>query len=326
MDLAEEECGEWEYEEEEEYEEGAEEEHLPIGYTIEFSAEDREAHEEDGDAEQAPRGGLGSQALPVSDTLRADWDGIPTDGAEYLFTVRREARARPRIVAKENPYKLPSRSLPQPGPIGCKQSGPSDSWRKKFIERFMNMRQSLQVQEPWHWDLAEDFRRPPPDNDESNWKIFILGKKTNLKDYPARAPIPLFLKALEQATVIAVLGHYQAWIQERINALATMIEQSNDVELPDDVEDPSESQEIVLLSPSDGAWLMGLLAVLDAVLTSEDVFKLRELARSCKHVVHITNAALQLAQDSSAEQEAGVAWMVIAAVADIWGQKDLWDE
>jgi hypothetical protein len=126
--------------------------------------------------------------------------------------------------------------------------------------------------------------------------------------------------------VIAVLSHYQAWIQERINALATMIEQSHDVEPPDNIEDPSESQEIVLLSPSDGAWLMGLLAVLDAVLTSEDVFKLRELARSCKHVVHITNAALELAQDSSAEQEAGIAWMVIAAVADVWGQKDLWDE
>jgi hypothetical protein len=88
MDLTEEECGEWQYEEEEDSEEGAEEEHFPIGYTIEFLAEDREAPKEDGDAEQAPRGGLGSQALPVSDTLRADWDGVPTDGAEYLFTVR----------------------------------------------------------------------------------------------------------------------------------------------------------------------------------------------------------------------------------------------
>jgi hypothetical protein len=65
--------------------------------------------------------------------------------------------------------------------------------------------QSLQVQEPWHWDLAEDFRRPPPDNDESNWKIFILGKKTNLKDYPARAPITLFLKALEQVGFLRAL-------------------------------------------------------------------------------------------------------------------------
>jgi hypothetical protein len=65
--------------------------------------------------------------------------------------------------------------------------------------------QSLQVQEPWHWDLPEDFCRPPPDNDESNWKIFISGKRTNLKDYPARAPIPLFLKALEQVGFLRAL-------------------------------------------------------------------------------------------------------------------------
>ncbi|KAH9473691.1 hypothetical protein Pst134EA_000769 [Puccinia striiformis f. sp. tritici] len=189
------------------------------------------------------------------------------------------------------------------------------------------MRQSIQVQDPWHWDLAEEFRHPPPDNDESNWKIFISGKKTNLKDFPPREPIPLFLKALEQATVIAVISHYQTWIQERINALATLIQKSNETELLSDTEeDSSESEEVVLLSPSDGAWLLGLLSVLDTVLTSEDVYKLRELARTCKHVVRITDAALEVAQDSSAEQEAGVAWMVIAAVADVWGQKDLWDE
>ncbi|WAQ81014.1 hypothetical protein PtA15_1A352 [Puccinia triticina] len=326
MDLVEEDYDEWGYEHEEEDEDGAEEEHFPIGYTIEFSPEDRADLDVDGDAGQAPRGGLGSQALPVSDTLRADWDGVPTDGAEYLFTVRREARARPRVVAKENPYKLPNRSLPPPARVECSRSGPSDTWRKKFLDRFMNMRQSLQAQEPWHWDLADDFRRPPPDNDESNWKIFISGKRTNLKDHPPRVPIPLFLKALEQATVIAVLNHYQTWIQERIKALATMVEHNSDTELQSNTEDAPESQEIILLSPSDGAWLIGLLAVLDAVLTSEDVFKLRELARSCKHVIRITNAALELTQNSSAEQEAGVAWMVIAAVADVWGQKDLWDE
>ncbi|KAH9466939.1 hypothetical protein MJO28_000476 [Puccinia striiformis f. sp. tritici] len=328
MDLAEGEYNEWDYEEEEQDDEDDDEQEIfPIGYTIEFSAEDRDPEEEDHDAGQVARGGLGSQALPVSNTLRADWDGIPTDGAEYLFTVRREARARPRIVAKENPYKLPHRFIPQTAQVDCTKLGPRDSWRKTFNDRFTNMRQSIQVQDPWHWDLAEEFRHPPPDNDESNWKIFISGKKTNLKDFPPREPIPLFLKALEQATVIAVISHYQTWIQERINALATLIQKSNETELLSDTEeDSSESEEVVLLSPSDGAWLLGLLSVLDTVLTSEDVYKLRELARTCKHVVRITDAALEVAQDSSAEQEAGVAWMVIAAVADVWGQKDLWDE
>ncbi|EFP76311.1 uncharacterized protein PGTG_02752 [Puccinia graminis f. sp. tritici CRL 75-36-700-3] len=68
-----------------------------------------------------------------------------------------EARSRPRIIVKASAYKLPSRSLPQSARIECKPSGPSNSWRKKFITRFMNMRQSLQVQEPWHWDLTKNF-------------------------------------------------------------------------------------------------------------------------------------------------------------------------
>jgi len=35
----------------------------------------------------APRGGLGSQVLPVAD-LDDDFDGSPEDGLEYLFMVR----------------------------------------------------------------------------------------------------------------------------------------------------------------------------------------------------------------------------------------------
>ncbi|EFP76312.2 uncharacterized protein PGTG_02753 [Puccinia graminis f. sp. tritici CRL 75-36-700-3] len=82
-----------------------------------------------------------------------------------------------------------------------------------------------------------------------------------------------------------------------------MIEQSNNI---NDVEDLSKSHKIILLSPSDGAWLMGLPAVLDAVLTPEDffkLFKLHKLAWSCKQIVHITKVALELAQDSLAKQE-----------------------
>ncbi|PLW15073.1 hypothetical protein PCANC_13065 [Puccinia coronata f. sp. avenae] len=304
-------------------------EEFPIGYTIDFCAEDRDAFSDDAETGQAPRGGLGSQALPVSESLRDDWDGVPTDGAEYLFTVRREARARPRVVAKENPFKLSRPSLPPPTRLPSKKlSNPDDRWRKKFIDRFTNMRQSIQIQDPSHWDLDLQFRTPPPDNDESNWKIFIAGKKSNLVDFPPRVPVPLFLKALDQTTVIAVLSHYQTWIQERIGSLAKIVEESTPNESDDmDADDANEpSQEVILLSPSDGAWLLGLLSVLDSVLTSEDVFKLRQLARTCKHVVQITRAALQFEQDCSAEHEAGVAWMVIAAVADVWGQKDLWDE
>ena len=40
------------------------------------------------DKDEAPRGGVGSQVLPVAD-LEPDFDGAPEDGLEYLFLVRR---------------------------------------------------------------------------------------------------------------------------------------------------------------------------------------------------------------------------------------------
>lgn len=54
-----------------------------IGLTINFTS----APSKKKDPEEAPRGGLGSQVLPVAD-LGEDFDGQPVDGSEYLFMVR----------------------------------------------------------------------------------------------------------------------------------------------------------------------------------------------------------------------------------------------
>lgn len=43
--------------------------------------------------DDAPRGGQGSQVLPVADYLDDSFDRDPEDGLEYLFTVRCVARA-----------------------------------------------------------------------------------------------------------------------------------------------------------------------------------------------------------------------------------------
>ena len=53
-----------------------------IGMSISFATE-RGPEERD----EAPRGGLGSQVLPVAQ-LDQDFDGSPEDGLEYLFLVR----------------------------------------------------------------------------------------------------------------------------------------------------------------------------------------------------------------------------------------------
>lgn len=54
-----------------------------IGLTIDFT-DLVPSSTRDGDA---PRGGLGSQVLPVAE-LDPDFEGEPEDGSEYLFLVR----------------------------------------------------------------------------------------------------------------------------------------------------------------------------------------------------------------------------------------------
>lgn len=92
---------------------------IPNGFTINFDVDDnndgfddrrsrrrngnnaggrraghRSKNEEDEDddevdsEQQAPRGGHGSQVLPVATSLPDDHTGIPEDGHEYLFLVR----------------------------------------------------------------------------------------------------------------------------------------------------------------------------------------------------------------------------------------------
>lgn len=53
-----------------------------IGQSFSFAAPSFER-----DPHEVPRGGNGSQVLPVAD-LDDDFDGRPEDGMEYLFMVR----------------------------------------------------------------------------------------------------------------------------------------------------------------------------------------------------------------------------------------------
>ncbi|KAG0139167.1 hypothetical protein CROQUDRAFT_55111 [Cronartium quercuum f. sp. fusiforme G11] len=318
--------------------EEGDDEMFPIGYTIQFSPPPPDDDQAGGVG--APRGGLGSQALPVPSVMRSDWNGIPQDGAEYLFTVRFvQARSRPRVVAKANPYalNLSSRSRRSSTPTAS-SSLPNPAWRVQFGFRFANMRKSLRDQEPSNWILDDAYRQTPPANDESNWKIFIFGKKvtSNGTDQPSithsgqKRPIPMFLKALDQVTVIAILSHYTGWIEERLNSLISLIEKhtalvENDFEGADSTTSPLE---VSLLSAHDGSWLLGLLSILDSVLTSEDIYKLRALARVCKRIAQIADAASKQAEstDDTSHQEAAAGWMVVAAIVDVWGQRDLWDD
>lgn len=249
-----------------------------------------------------------------------------------------EAESRPRVVAKENPYAVKPSSRKARSTTPSVTPGSSSSvdvaWRAQFAFRFNNMRKSLQEQDPDNWTMDSTYLNTPPANDESNWRIFIFGKKVvpssgdqTLVEYVgAKQPIPTFLKALDQVTVIAILTHYTSWIEERLDSLMALIE--DHTETPANDSEADTAHEITLLSAHDGSWLLGLLSILDSVLTAQDIYRLRALARACKRVAQIADAASKQAgsQDDSSHQEAAAGWMVVAAIADVWGQKDLWDD
>jgi len=111
------------------------------------------------DDSQAPRGGLGSQVLPVAE-LGDDFAGDPEDGSQYLFLVRcapsavleswsradpsraprrREAATHAKVVRVENPYAgSEAASTPvQAAPA----SRPSAAWREAFVRNFEAARQ-----------------------------------------------------------------------------------------------------------------------------------------------------------------------------------------
>ena len=110
---------------------------------------------------------LGKQVLPVAD-LPFNFDGVPEDGAQYLFTVRyvrilrlrqhivlvvlissmscrRDASLLPHSKRVDNPYAMPEAPADvAPGPstnhTSRKPAVPSEEWRGVVKERFRNLK------------------------------------------------------------------------------------------------------------------------------------------------------------------------------------------
>ena len=88
---------------------------------------------------------------------------------------------------------------------------------------------------------------------------------------------------------------------------------------------PSES-EGQAIDPFHSRWLFSLLAHLEEQLVGDDVSVLRTLARACLACI-IQSRIMKRAhgQEEDLESELG-AWMIVCAVAGIWGQHDLWED
>ncbi|KAJ7228468.1 hypothetical protein GGX14DRAFT_613018 [Mycena pura] len=132
---------------------------------------------------------LGRQILPVAH-LPDDFDGIPEDGLQYLFTVRRDARTLPHVTRVPNPYEIPER-LPHPPsdtlpPVH--PALPTEEWCELLQTRFKNFRKNL-AQPTIHVlkGARSNNRKAMPDLKERDlWWAFLSGKPIEDWDPPKK--------------------------------------------------------------------------------------------------------------------------------------------
>lgn len=126
--------------------------------------------------DDAPRGGNGSQVLPVATRLAND-DGVPEDGMEYLFLVREQAKLHAKVYrASFNPYTSSSPStstststtVSKATPV---ESRPSEEWRRAFLDKFSHTRFASRSVDP---RPSSEFReispRTPSAHNHREWQ------------------------------------------------------------------------------------------------------------------------------------------------------------
>ncbi|KZT60712.1 hypothetical protein CALCODRAFT_480386 [Calocera cornea HHB12733] len=346
-------------------------------------------HEGDGEGMAEP--GLQRQILPVAGTMRADFDGVPQDGMEYLFTVRRDYAKLPwltsapsvpppsgiapapwvqqakAIKAKLERAPLPANVLDDIGASDGPSRVPSQEWKEMFVAGFRRFREN--VQQPTIYVGPTPTPRYPKVTDRAKWWSFITGREdpfasgkarpptadaTSMKTEPAEpgldyaadelstermespvlslsagtqesctSPTTALLRSLDQKGLLHLLMYFGHWLNTALHPPT-----------PHPPPYPTSPFEPAL-PPMFSQWLFALLGHLDDRLMSGEIHTLRTLARACREVLVKSwevgeEVALAIGESPEEravrEREREACWLVIAAVAGVWGQSDLWED
>ncbi|THG98869.1 hypothetical protein EW026_g3398 [Hermanssonia centrifuga] len=121
---------------------------------------------------------LGKQVLPVAN-LPADFNGVPEDGLQYLFTVRRDARLMPHVTRAENPYEIEDKPHEDLLTLSITNDVlPSEKWRDTFLKRFKNFRKNC-VQPTIHITNnppRSTLKVIPDRKDREAWWAYLTGR------------------------------------------------------------------------------------------------------------------------------------------------------
>ncbi|CAE7233434.1 unnamed protein product [Rhizoctonia solani] len=322
----------------------------------------RKRAQADDDEEEA--GLIGNQALPIAD-LPDDFSGEPEDGMQYLFLVRKDARALPNTTRVVNPYtstETITAASPKKPPHPCI---PSEDWRTEFEKSFRAFRETWKTHtskaSPSH-SSKSDLGIPKP-KDRDGWLAYIDGLSAKGKEraygpstaftprsvaiasgQPAniqsagiiddelesepeeepspRLPTPSILKSLDDHGTVHLLMFMAHWIRRSLEHAP--------LPNPRPCHFPKHHQQ----------WTFSWLAHLDSGLRSEEISHLRELARACIAVIREDlegEGPVVVDQDavggrggngiqgeSAKYTHLAGTWMIVAAIASIWGQRDMW--
>ena len=183
-------------------------------------------------------------------------------------------------------------------------------------------------------------------------------------NHPPHLPTPALLLSLTQPTMMFLLGHITDWLIERQDAAEAAIEAdtpstifqplslrrklANKAGVPSAPPSslpkapsapPKPRRRPPLPSAHELNWILSLLARLDSLQAGDDISTLRTVARTVTDMVEASEAetekweagggrsateAERVRDEEDAEGRAK-GWMVVAAIAGIWKQEDLWN-
>uniref|UniRef100_A0A0W0EZB3 Uncharacterized protein n=1 Tax=Moniliophthora roreri TaxID=221103 RepID=A0A0W0EZB3_MONRR len=136
----------------------------------------RDEYDENADSDDEEPS-FGRQILPVAN-LPGDFDGIPQDGMEYLFTVRRDAAKLPHVTRVANPYATAEPILSAARNIISTSSAlPSEEWREVIQGRFHNLKKNMM--QPTIYIAMPEASNPkvmPDIQERTLWWEFLAGK------------------------------------------------------------------------------------------------------------------------------------------------------
>ena len=120
--------------------------------------------------------------------------------------------------------------------------------------------------------------------------------------------------------------YFTYWISKHLDTL----------ESPEGLSSSSSSLSYTHFTQTHARWMFALLSRVDGQLTGDEISHLRSLARACLALIkELTRNELLLdtslpkglkwiGDPSDAPIDGRACWIIITAIADFWGQKDLW--